>query len=518
MDPRTGVVRLNPASYRGLNETRSHGLTTAAAAGRYPWYMFWTYLRRELRRRMRQAVFIALGLALGIGLVITVAAATSGVQNAQAAVLHSLYGVGTDLTITQPPKQGIDAGLSFGFRQQIKQQIKEAGGGQIAAGTKINDNELQNIQYETLTASQLAAVSRQRHVTGAEGALELSDIAVTGTVPAITAGSGSVSSSFTTNTFTVDGVDVSRNSLGPLSSAAITAGRGLRAADATANVALADSGYATANKLKPGSQVTIGTARFTVVGIVSVPQGSNPPNLYIPLARAQAVGATGTAKLTNQVNTIYVAADSSSNIPAVQRELTALLPSATVTDASDLASQVTGSVGNAASLADNLGKWLSVAVLAAAFGLAILLTMAAVARRVREFGTLKALGWRSSRIVGQVLGESLVICVVGGAAGVALGYGGAALIDKLAPKLSAIVGSSPPGLTSSGATGAAAKLEQQIGSAATHTVYVTLTAPVTVGAILLAVALAVAGGLLAGMFGGWRAARLRPAAALTKVE
>jgi ABC-type lipoprotein release transport system permease subunit len=31
------------------------------------------------------------------------------------------------------------------------------------------------------------------------------------------------------------------------------------------------------------------------------------------------------------------------------------------------------------------------------------------------------------------------------------------------------------------------------------------------------VVLAVAGGLLAGSFGGWRAARLRPADALTKV-
>ena len=35
--------------------------------------------------------------------------------------------------------------------------------------------------------------------------------------------------------------------------------------------------------------------------------------------------------------------------------------------------------------------------------------------------------------------------------------------------------------------------------------------------ILLAVVLAVAGGLIAGMFGGWRAARLRPADALGKV-
>jgi len=473
--------------------------------------MFWTYLRRELRRRMRQAVFIALGLALGIGLVITVTSAATGVQNAQAAVLHSLYGVGTDLTVTQPPKQGSGAGISFGFKQQIKQ----ARSGQLAAGTKINDNELQNTQYGTLSTGQLATVSRQQHVTAAAGALALSDITVTGTVPAITAGSGSFSSSFTTNTFTVDGVDVARSSPGPLSSATVSAGRGLASADAAADVALADSGYATADKLKAGSTVDVGGTNFKIVGIVSVPQGSSPPDLYIPLAKAQQIGATGSARLTSEVNTIYVSADSAADIPAVQQELTKLLPSATVTDASDLASQVTGSVGSAASLADNLGKWLSVAVLVAAFGLAILLTMAAVARRVREFGTLKALGWRSGRIVGQVMGESLVIGVVGGTAGVALGYGGAALIDKLAPKLSAIVGASSGPTAVSGVGG---KLAQQISSAATHTVYVTLTAPVTLSVIGVAVLLAVAGGLLAGMFGGWRAARLRPAAALAKVE
>ena len=477
--------------------------------------MFWTYLRRELRRRMRQAVFIALGLALGIGLVITVTSAATGVQNAQAAVLHSLYGVGTDLTVTQPPKQGSGAGLSFGFKQQIK-QVRS---GQIAAGTKINDNELENTQYGTLTASQLAAVSRQAHVTAATGALSLTDITATGTVPALSAGSGTFSSSFTTNTFTVDGVDVARGSPGPLSSATVTAGRNLGKADATADVALADSGYATANKLKTGSTIDIGGTNFTVVGIVSVPQGSSPPSLYIPLAKAERIGATpaasGTAKLTNQLNTIYVSADSAADIPAVQQELTRLLPSATVTDASDLASQVTGAVGSAASLANNLGKWLSVAVLAAAFGLAVLLTMAAVTRRVREFGTLKALGWRSRRIVGQVIGESLAIGVVGGVAGVALGYGGTALIDKLAPKLSAIVAANSAPASVSGIAG---KLAQQISGASTHPVYVTLTAPVTLSAILLAVVLAVAGGLLAGIFGGWRAARLRPATALARVE
>src|SRR5258707_3894708 len=68
--------------------------------------MFITYLRRELRRRMRQATFIALGLALGIDLVITVTAASAGVSNSQGTVLHSLYGVCTDITVTQTPTAG----------------------------------------------------------------------------------------------------------------------------------------------------------------------------------------------------------------------------------------------------------------------------------------------------------------------------------------------------------------------------------------------------------------------------
>ena len=44
-----------------------------------------------------------------------------------------------------------------------------------------------------------------------------------------------------------------------------------------------------------------------------------------------------------------------------------------------------------------------------------------------------------------------------------------------------------------------------------------LTAPVTLSVVLLAVVLALAGGLVAGSFGGWRAIRLRPADALARV-
>jgi len=50
-----------------------------------------------------------------------------------------------------------------------------------------------------------------------------------------------------------------------------------------------------------------------------------------------------------------------------------------------------------------------------------------------------------------------------------------------------------------------------------HSVPIHFSAPVSLGVVLLAVALGIAGGLLAGALGGWRAARLRPSAALAKV-
>jgi putative ABC transport system permease protein len=64
--------------------------------------LYLTYLRFELRHRMRQAVFIAAGLAVGVGLVITVSAASAGVKDGQAGVLHGLYGIGADITVTRP--------------------------------------------------------------------------------------------------------------------------------------------------------------------------------------------------------------------------------------------------------------------------------------------------------------------------------------------------------------------------------------------------------------------------------
>ncbi|MDQ2815865.1 MAG: ABC transporter permease [Actinomycetota bacterium] len=510
--------------------------------------MFFTYLRRELRRRMRQAVFITLGLALGVGLVITVTAASAGVKNAQGTVLHALYGVGTDVTVTKVPAAGSFTPGSFGFG------FRAGTAKRPAAGTKIDTSTLAaGGTLASIGSSAVSTVAALKNVSAAAGGLTLNDRTLSGTVPAVNtsggtggtggaggAGSGSgggasFRASFSTSTFGVDGVDIGGGELGPLSSGKLSAGRTFTAADASSDVAVLDASYAAQHKLPVGSTIAVGnskgaTASFKVVGIVSEPAGDNPSDVYIPLGVAQRL-----AGLTNDVNTIYVAASSASAIGPVSSEISKALPADTVTTSSDLASEVTGSLSSASSLASNLGKWLAIAVLIAAFGLAILLTMAAVSRRVREFGTLKALGWKSRRIIGQVMGEAVTMGIIGGAIGIGLGFAGAELVSKLSPKLSAVVGQStgsatPGGVRQFGAGGTGGTGGAggggfgggggggfQRATAASHTVAVHLSAAVSTNVILLAVLLAVAGGLIAGIFGGWRAARLSPAAALAKV-
>ncbi len=431
---------------------------------------FFTYLRRELRRRMRQAVFIALGLALGIGLVITVTAASAGVKNAQATVLHALYGVGTDVTVTKTPAAGSFTPGSFGFGFQAGTTKRPA------AGTKINDSTLAGVAtLASISSSSVSTVSGLHDVAAAAGGLTLNNRTITGTVPAVNfngggaggggfgggggSGSGGSGSSgfqqfraaFTTNTFGVDGVDLTAGELGPLSSGQLSAGRTFTAADANADVAVVDSSYAAQNKLSVGSTIAIGNSKgtatsFKVIGIVTEPAGDNPSDVYIPLGVAQSL-----ANMKNDVNTIYVTASSSSAIPGVQDEIKTALPATTVTTSSDLASEVTGSLSSAASLANNLGKWLAIAVLIAAFGLAILLTMAAVSRRTPEFGTLKAIGWKSRRIIGQVMGEAVTMGIIGGVIGVGLGFAGAELVSKMSHKLSATVGQTTGSATPGGA-------------------------------------------------------------------
>ncbi|MGW0903971.1 ABC transporter permease [Streptomyces sp. NPDC002853] len=502
--------------------------------------MFFTYLRRELRRRRKAALVVASGLALGIALVIVVSSVSSGMKQAQGKVLESLYGLGTDMTVTKaatPPKEG---GGSTG-RPRFKFDAKDAG--EDGDGEEQSSDRVMVQGFQTLSSSTVAKVGGQSGVADAVGGLSLQVMKVngqfergefeqapgsTGTAQPPGGGGGGGGggdqqqgrvrgggADLDVDSYSVYGTDVSKLDLGPLTSSKISKGRTFTGSESDAKVAVADASYAKEKKLSVGDTVTISGTKIEVVGIATPDSGDAAANLYLPLKRAQTL-----ADSKNKITTVYVKAADSQRIDAVKSAIQKNVSGTTVTTSADLADTVSGSLSTASDLASSVGKWLSIAVLVAAFLVAGLLTSSAVSRRVREFGTLKALGWKSGRVTRQVIGEAFVHGLVGGVLGIAVGLGGAYLVTAVSPTLTAELGSAsgqsggPGGAISGGPGGPGGALRES----ASKALDISLTAPVSATTMALAVGLAVAGGLIAGAFGALRASRLRPADALRRVE
>lgn len=303
------------------------------------------------------------------------------------------------------------------------------------------------------------------------------------------------------STYSIGGVDPAKPEIGVVTPSLVSRGRFLSAS--AKHEALVAATYARRQGLKLGSKVDLNGTIFTVVGLVRPPLGGQTADVYVPLAQLQKLaGQKGLA------NVVLVRATSGSAVADVQKEIQAKFPNAQVASAKQVADQISGSLVDASSLSHRLGVALAALAALAAFLLAGLLTLSSVGKRVRELGTLKALGWTQRLVVRQVVGESLAQGAAGGLLGVGLGVATAAAIGALAPTLSAT--SSTGG--GQGAFGLGAI------SARTVTDQVALTAPIAATVLLVGFALALAGGLLAGAAGAFRAARLRPADALRTME
>jgi len=488
--------------------------------------MFVTYLRRELAGRRKQTAIVAIGMALAIALVIIVNAVSSGVQLAQSTVLASVYGVGTDITVSQTPVAPTE-GEGGGGPQNFDFGAED--GATADGSTTVNQATLSVERGTTaFDSTALDTVGGIDNVSAAAATLSLSNTTFNGTLPdrsamtqgeaptageAPTGADGAGGSSFSVDSFTVLGLDPADDAVGPLSAVSLTDGRSLESTDAGANVAVLDASYATTAELIVGDTISLAGTDFTIVGLVtaSSADAATASNVYIPLDVAQTLSG-----LEGQVTDIYVQAASSTDIEQIQTDVETALPDASVQTQSDLASSVSGSLSSASDLVKNLGLWLSLIVLAAAFLIAILFTISGVTRRTREFGTLKAIGWSNGRIVRQVAGESLVQGLIGGVVGIAVGLFGILAINLVAPTLTAGAASAdvPAGMNGAGG-GPGGGFGQAAVEAATSDIV--LQVPVTLSVILIAVGLAVLGGLLAGAIGGWRASRLSPSEALRSI-
>ena len=305
-----------------------------------------------------------------------------------------------------------------------------------------------------------------------------------------------------TTPYTIAGVDLTQSDIALVTPTQVT--KGVYFNPAGGKEALVSASYASREKLKVGSPLTLNGVTFDVVGLVSPPLGGQSADVYLPLAQLQTL-----ANQKGLANIVLVRADKSSSVSDVKREITTTLGGAQVASASQVADTITGSLVDASNLSHNLGIVLEILVAGAAFLLAALLTLSSVGKRVRELGTLKAIGWTQRLVVRQVVGESVAQGVAGGVLGIVFGIIAAVLFNAFGPTL-----------TASSSSGGSGQDFLGLGSATLRTASadISLHAPLSLGLLLFGLLLAIAGGFIAGAAGGLRTARLRPADALRRVE
>ncbi|MBA3263511.1 MAG: ABC transporter permease [Thermoleophilaceae bacterium] len=463
----------------------------------------------------------ALGLAVGVGLVVLVGALSQGLDEAQDEVLEPLTGVGTDLSVSRPlavPDDGASSavGPAGPFGQLSKREQRQL--------QRENDNGLdfdlaklgepgERFSEDRVVATELSfptsEVAKIRNLDDTEDAaasLTLNAVNIEGTVPEVSTPGGAAlhGGAFDVTSVIVSGVDVRKPGLAMVTPDQIARGRYLSKSPKRARgEAVVDLAFARQNGIGVGDETAVAGEEFEVVGLASAPLGGDASNAYVELGQLQQL-----SDREGRVNQVQVRADSADAVAALESEIAGQLEGAEVVTASDLADRVGGSLDDADALSSKLGTALAIVALAAAFLIATLLTLSSVQKRTRELGTLKALGWRQRLVVRQVAGESLVQGALGGLLGAAIGVAGAAIIDQIGPTLEASVeGQSNGGFDPFGQ-----------GDVTAGSTDVVLGAPVDPALLLLAIGLAIVGGLFAGAAGGLRAARLRPAEALRSVE
>jgi putative ABC transport system permease protein len=504
---------------------------------------FLTYMLAELRRRRGRTILTALGLGVGVALVVVVNAVSTGLDDAQQQVLAPLTGVGTDMSVTRPIEITSDGQGAFGNLSPAEQQRlrRQRGNGPALnlrdrkPGSTFSTDTFTATSRLSFSAAQVARVSKIDGVAGAAGVLTLTAAHVYGTVPDIDitqapgaggprGGGGAAQGSFGSNsihfdTRSVTGVDQTQSSLAPVAPSQVVEGSYFSETGKPYQ-AIVSSSFAATKKLDVGDSISLGGRSFHIIGLASSPLGGTATDAYVKLATLQKL-----AGYKGQINAIQVRATDTGAVPGVASAIEASFAKSQVTTAADLASRVGGSLADAKDLSSKLGRALEIVGLLAAVLIASLLTLSSVAKRVRELGTLKALGWSRWTVVRQVSGESVLQGLLGGVIGAAIAVVGVLIVNSIGWTLEATVGGSSSGDAAAtaanaagppGGPGGAFGLGQAAINSGSSVVKIVTTPDL--GLVLLAIGLAVAGGLVAGAVGGLRAARLRPAAALRTVE
>ena len=256
------------------------------------------------------------------------------------------------------------------------------------------------------------------------------------------------------------------------------------------NGVMVDSVFAEVAKLDVGDSIVAFDRNFTVVGIVNPSLHSKPAgiaNMYAPLSVVQEI-ARSYGDLYNfavrDVNIILVEISptgDSEYINTVEQSVLGTLESY-AGQAGALVGYQCGFTARKVVLVTEDSAWaISIVLLTCVTLFSLKSQFGSVVERTREIGILKAIGWTDSDITEQVFLESLLQGLAGGVIGIGFGY----LVTFFIPQL---------GL-----------LPMQ-----------NLVLAISPLLVILGLTTSLSGGIIAGVFPAWRAAKLQPAEALRR--
>jgi putative ABC transport system permease protein len=178
-----------------------------------------------------------------------------------------------------------------------------------------------------------------------------------------------------------------------------------------------------------GQSIQVNGSNFTVVG-VTASKGTNGTSDEDDIAMAPITAVQDTLSGYGSISSITVQANSEETLDAAQAEVTATLEQQLQTTASDPGFQVInqGSLLSASSSTTGvfttlLGEVAAVSLLVGGIGVMNIM-LVSVTERTREIGIRKAIGARRGDILSQFLAEAVLVSLLGGICGVAVGIVG----------------------------------------------------------------------------------------------
>jgi putative ABC transport system permease protein len=186
-----------------------------------------------------------------------------------------------------------------------------------------------------------------------------------------------------------------------------------------------------------GAQIRIGKTPFTVVGVME-PKGQNGGGtdqddvVLVPYTTAQ-TRLSGNVR----IGQILVSSASADDMQAAQDEVSEIMRDAhrldgaeddfTVRNQTEIAAAMTSTARVMSGL---LAAIASISLVVGGIGIMNIM-LVSVTERTREIGIRMAIGARGSDVLTQFLVESIVMSLLGGIVGLAVGYGGAAILQHV---------------------------------------------------------------------------------------